>query len=76
MIDKIIIVFIHSWLVSMVTDERDSHVLHHDIWLLWTFCRLEFLLLFLISIVQFAKKSDGERVKSAKSMYFRKITSN
>ena len=32
---KIIIVFIHSWLVSMVTNE--SHMLHHDIWLLWTF---------------------------------------
>ena len=26
-IDKIIIVFIHSWLVSMVTDERQSHML-------------------------------------------------
>ena len=36
-IDKIIIIFIHSWLVSMVTDERESHMLHHDIWLLWTF---------------------------------------
>ena len=32
-----VIVFIHSWLVSMVTDERESHMLHHDIWLLWTF---------------------------------------
>ena len=37
MIVKIIIVFIHSWLVSMVTNESESHFLHHDIWLLWTF---------------------------------------
>ena len=35
-IDKFIIVFIHSWLVSMVTNERESHMLHHDIWLPWT----------------------------------------
>ena len=34
MIDKIIIVFIRSWLVSMATNERGSHMLHHDIWLL------------------------------------------
>ena len=27
----VIIVFIHSWLVSMVTDERESHMLQHDI---------------------------------------------
>ena len=40
MIDKIIIVFIHFWLMSMVTElsnEKESHMLHHDIWLLWTF---------------------------------------
>ena len=30
MIDKFIIIFIHSWLVSMVTHERRSHMLHHD----------------------------------------------
>ena len=36
-IDKIIFVFIHSWLVSMVTSDRESHMLHHDMWLLWTF---------------------------------------
>ena len=37
MIDKIIIVFILSWLVSMVTDlsnERESHMLHHDNYML------------------------------------------
>ena len=38
MIDKIIIIiFIHSWIVSMVTGERESHMLHHDIWLLRTY---------------------------------------
>ena len=37
MTDKVIIVFIHSWLVSMVTNESESHMLPHDIWLLWTF---------------------------------------
>ena len=39
-IDKNIIVFIHSWLVSMVTklsNESESHMLPHDTWLLWTF---------------------------------------
>ena len=51
-IHKIIIVFIHSWLVSMVTDERESHMLHHDIWLLWTFLHPQILTIFLISTVQ------------------------
>ena len=60
MIDKVIIIFIHSWLVSMVTDERESHMLHHDIWLLWTFLQPRILMIFLIST---AEKSDGERVK-------------
>ena len=36
-IDKIITIFIHSSLVSMVADERVSHMLHLDIWLLWSF---------------------------------------
>ena len=45
-IDKIIIVFIHSWLVSMVTDERESNMLHHDMWLLWTFWQPKILMIF------------------------------
>ena len=45
-IDKVIMVFIHSWLVSMVTDERESHMLHHDIWLLWTFLQPRILTIF------------------------------
>ena len=55
MIDKIIIVFIHSWLVSMVTDlsyERESHMLHHDIWFLWTFLQPQIFMIFLISTIQ------------------------
>ena len=52
MIDKNIIVFIHSWLVSMVTNERESHMLHHDIWLLQTFLKPRILTIFLISTVQ------------------------
>ena len=38
-IDKIIFVFIHSWLVSTVTNERGSHMLH----CYGLFCSLEFL---------------------------------
>ena len=30
-IDQIIIVFIYSWFVSMVTNERESHVQYHGI---------------------------------------------
>ena len=58
-IDKIIFVFIHSWLVSMVTDESESHMLHHNIymlhhniWLLWSFLQPRILTIFLISTVQ------------------------
>ena len=46
MIDTIIIIFIHSWLVSMVTDEGESHTLHHDIWLLWTFLQPQVFTIF------------------------------
>ena len=52
MIDKIIIIFIHSWLVSMVTDERESHMLHYDKWLLWTFLQPQSFTIFLISTAQ------------------------
>ena len=46
MIDKVIMVFIHSWLVSIVTDERESHMLHPDIWLLWIFLQPRILTIF------------------------------
>ena len=46
LIDKIIIVFIHSWLISMVTDERESNMLHHDMWLLRTFWQPQILMIF------------------------------
>ena len=35
-------------------------MLHHDIWLLWTFLMPRILTIFLIST---AEKSDGEKVK-------------
>ena len=57
MIDQIIIILIY---------ERDSHMLLHGMWLLWTYS-LEFKKKILIGTVQICwVKSDGERVKDLK----------
>ena len=48
-------------------------MLHHDIWLLWTFLQPQILTFFLKSVFKFAEKSDDERINLITLVIFMKV---